>query len=93
MSSRSHTCGAFPRDPFLGVSIRRIIVFRGLSWGSPIYGNYHASPNQSKLAAKVWMQDCQGRGRAFDVLGSRYMENPVPSEVLDIDRFSVRYET
>ena len=29
------------RGTFLGVPIIRILVFRGLYWGPPIWGNYH----------------------------------------------------
>ena len=29
------------RGTFLGITIKRIIVFWGLCWGPPIYGNYH----------------------------------------------------
>ena len=31
------------RDTFLGIPIIRTVVFWGLYWGSPIYGNYHVA--------------------------------------------------
>ena len=42
------------RRPFWGVPIVRIVVFSGLYWGPPVYGNYHA---EARLVQGVELQD------------------------------------
>ena len=58
------------RGTLLGVPILRIIVYWGLYWGTPIFGNYHVCFSVYDLR-----KSCELEGRVtfhFMVLGTYY---------------------